>query len=581
MLAQSPCSKGINANDLAELKKFYNTSNGEKWYRKDNWNSTKNLDWYGVRWTVNADECRVDSLYFYSNNLIINNLQDFNLPFLKYLTLYECEISGEIPDFDLPNLQYLNLDNGSFQYQTKNTVHSLPSFSKLKKLKYLNISNHVDIKGTIPNYDLPILEKLRLNNCAIEGEIPALNLPMLKSLYFYNDTLILGFNPNLNLPNLEDLNLINAKNISTDYAFLAKAFPKLKYLEISGTPKINYQNPDFLFPNLINLYANENQYEGTFSIKNMPKLTTLELNKNKLDEIQSSNNNILKDLNINHNSFNGKIDFIENFKELETIDAEYNQFDTAFKKLTNKELTRINLANNMLKVNLEIFDSLPKLNFLYIAHNQIYDSKNNINLKSILSAQIQDNNLTFNGLSKINIAQNRMNYAPQTKIPLLEKVIFKTLKMLYVEDNTEDNYYDWRKENSDGVGSSGVAAGTQLKTFIPRESGKYFCIISNKNYPGLNLVSEKIEVQVPDNEEDNLSVFPSINDGNFSIFLKSFSDTEVNVFTQQGQLIYQDIFIRNQEKVLKINLPEVSNGIYFVQIRTKNMNLTRKIRVQH
>lgn len=578
--AQMPCPKGINVTDASELNKLYTATNGAEWNHKDNWNNLKTLQWKGVGWIVNAGECRVDSLSLKYNDLITNNLPNINLPFLRYLDLSDNSIGGAVPDFDLPNLEYLNLNNYTLYPIDITDKKELPNLSKLKKLKYLNLSNRENTKG-MPNFDLPLLEVLNLFNCSITGEIPAWNLPNLKDLNLDCDTLIQGLAANFNLPKLRGIGLYHTKNLKSEYAFFAKAFPNLKYMYITGAPKISYTNSDFLFPNLVSLGAGENGYKGSFSIVNMPKLKDLQLNKNQLNQLQFSNDNVIEEIQIKHNIFSGKLDFIAGFKDLEYIYATNNQFDTLSITLLNPKLRSIDLYKNKFQYSLEHFSSLPSLKYLDLSENQIRDTKNKIDFGELYSLNVSNNRLTFNGLNNFNQKEKAIYYFPQADIALFQKEIFASLKMLSVKEDMEGSSYDWRKKNEFDGSSKSVLIGVN-NSFLPIESGKYYCVITNPKYPRLVLSSETQEVQVTDNQDNNFAVFPSLNDGNFAVFINTpFSqEIAIKIYNEQGQLLSQKNQTYPQSPIIDFNL-DLNNGIYFVEIQSNNKRVTRKIKVQH
>lgn len=62
------------------------------------------------------------------------------------------------------------------------------------------------LKGALPNWNLPYLQKLVLNSNQLNGRIPNLNLPNLQYLDMASNQLI-GKIPSLNLPNLQYLDL--------------------------------------------------------------------------------------------------------------------------------------------------------------------------------------------------------------------------------------------------------------------------------------------------------------------------------------------------------------------------------------
>jgi gliding motility-associated-like protein len=166
----------------------------------------------------------LETLILSSNNFI-NNIPNFEaLPFLKTLDLTENALTDTIPHFDhLTQLEYLQLGDN-------NLIDSLPLFTNNTQLKNLDISDN-KMDGTVPDFNLPNLESLRLGNNLLDSLPDFANLPKLRHFNIGENELFTT--PNFtNLPRLENLYLDNnhLSGILTDFSHL----PNLKRLNLSA-----------------------------------------------------------------------------------------------------------------------------------------------------------------------------------------------------------------------------------------------------------------------------------------------------------------------------------------------------------
>lgn len=187
---------------------------------------------------------------------------------VERINLYRNQLRGIIPNFNLPNLKGLWL---SFNQISGN----IPNFN-LPNLQYLYLYAN-QISGSIPNFNLPNLQVLDLDNNQLTGSIPNFNLPNLQWL-------ILSFNqlsgniPNLNLSNLKNLSLYSNQLNGSIPNF---SLPNLRELTLCYN-QLSDSIPNFNLPNLQNLSLNDNQLSGSIPNFNLPNLQQLLLDKNLL-----------------------------------------------------------------------------------------------------------------------------------------------------------------------------------------------------------------------------------------------------------------------------------------------------------
>ena len=107
------------------------------------------------------------------------------------------QLKGALPNLNLPELgQLLLYDN--------HLTGVIPNFD-LPKLTYTDLSGN-QFSGEVPNFDLPNLETMYLDENLLSGKIPNFNLPNLTYLSLSRNQLG-GIIPNFDLPKLETLNI--------------------------------------------------------------------------------------------------------------------------------------------------------------------------------------------------------------------------------------------------------------------------------------------------------------------------------------------------------------------------------------
>jgi hypothetical protein len=281
----SATAQGSKTSDSLQLIRLYEATDGINWTNK--WDLSQPMTtWFGVKLDENGcvtdinlsennlignlpnlDLPNLQNL-FLSKNQLRGNIPNFNLPNLVQLGLFANQLWGDIPNFTLPNLQYLDLPNNHLSGR-------IPNFN-LPNLQFLYLYAN-QLSGSIPDFDLPNLQRLALDNNQLSGDIPNFKLPDLKSLTLYNNQLS-GNIPNFTLPNLHYLylhtNLLSG-NISN---FI---LPNLRILDFHAN-QLSGNIPNFNLTKLHYINLHTNQLSGKIPSFNLPTLQYLILNTNQL-----------------------------------------------------------------------------------------------------------------------------------------------------------------------------------------------------------------------------------------------------------------------------------------------------------
>jgi hypothetical protein len=81
--------------------------------------------------------------------------------------------------------------------------------------------------------------------------------------------------------------------------------------------------------------------------------------------------------------------------------------------------------------------------------------------------------------------------------------------------------------------------------------------------------------------ENNFSLYPNPNKGSFTIEFKELTGSySVEVFDVTGQTIYENNYDQSASLTQTINLQNTTTGVYFINIKTDNGLVTKKIVIQ-
>ncbi|XP_050904287.1 probable LRR receptor-like serine/threonine-protein kinase At3g47570 isoform X3 [Lathyrus oleraceus] len=288
-----------------------------------------------------------------------------NLTFLRFLTLSNIDLHGEIPAQigRLKRLEALDLRNNKLQGEIPKELTNCTSikvlellinrftgrvptwFESMKQLTTLVLENN-NLFGTIPSslQNISSLQMISLTENHLKGTIPY-SLGKLSSLTY----LTLALN---NLSGEIPLSLYNLSNIQTFDIGNNKLFGSLP------------SNIDLVFPKLVNFLVGQNHITGTFpnSISNLTNLKIFDIGTNSFNgsiPLTLGRLNKLKLFNIENNNFGS-----EGARDLDFLSV-----------LTNcSQLYKISLLNNKFggKLSNHIGNFSANLRSFNLRANQIY-----------------------------------------------------------------------------------------------------------------------------------------------------------------------------------------------------------------
>ncbi|KAG2268612.1 hypothetical protein Bca52824_063167 [Brassica carinata] len=301
------------------------------------WNtSSDHCSWKGV--TCNAHSSEVISLfleYTYLNGSLKANTSLLKLHHLHHLTLYSCDLIGEIPSSlgNLSHLSFLDLSHNDLGGKIPSSI------GNLSYLSFLDLS-HNDLGGKIPS-SLGNLSRLTVldlsDNNGLIGEVPPSigNLNQLKIISFYSNKLN-GTIPSsfANFNKLSYLLLTGNQFSGGDLPLILSNLTSLSYLDISDNHfKSKLPSNMSGLHNLEVFRVSSNSFVGTFptSLFTIPSLREVYLSENQLEgplEFGNTSSSFeLGTLDLASNNFDGPIpEDISQFLKLKFIDLSNNSF---------------------------------------------------------------------------------------------------------------------------------------------------------------------------------------------------------------------------------------------------------------
>ncbi|XP_026408935.1 probable LRR receptor-like serine/threonine-protein kinase At3g47570 isoform X2 [Papaver somniferum] len=338
----------------------------------NSWNASSHCsNWTGITCS-RRHPSRVTSLVLESMGLV-GTISPYigNLSFLRYLSLYDNQFTGEIPQ-EVGRLSRLQ----TFFVANTTLAGKIPrNISSCKELESLVIFNNA-LVGGIPT-ELGSLSKLRmlaLSTNHLEGTIPISlsNLSVLEVFNLRSNNLHVSVN----------------KLHGTIPPYVGTTLPNLEVLFLGGN-RFSGVLPNSI-SNLSRLYrleVSDNQFTGSVppNLGNLKNLTILNIEKNyfgsgEVDDLNFLNSlpncSTLETLSISYNNFSGQLpDSIANLSTKLTIlyvgeNNIFGEIPPGIGNLVN--LNALDMEGNQLTGNIPDFiGKLPMLILIYLSNNQL------------------------------------------------------------------------------------------------------------------------------------------------------------------------------------------------------------------
>lgn len=447
------------------------------------------------------------------------------------------------------------------------------SILNLTKLKKLDVSSN-KLTGNVPSLaGLINLFYLNLSNNSLEGDI---------------------FQSISNLNKLQEIHLgdNNFELSSKDFS----SFSQLISLDISKCNISEIPSNLNTLPNFINLNVSKNNITNYSNLSSITNLEELKISGNQLTEIPSVIGNLtkLKTLDVSNNSLT-QFATLSNLTQLEWLSLENNALQNVPSEIQNlQKLIHLNLGRNLLTSGFSTISALPKLEQLWLDHNQISGNFPTEILSSphLMSLSVQSNNVSGSIPSNIpeicNISNNRFTaseietylnqkpnntdfvYSPQRYDELkTEKAAINSSVTLHQLLSSSDGYaFNWYKnlDQNIGVNSENYTINSVQET----DFADYTCeaiLIKNNTLYVLNFadfrepISLKNTLSTSDVNEKLLAIYPNPVEDFLHIISKNYKIEQVSIFDLTGKLIYSG-------KDTIINMQKLPSSSYILNIKT-------------
>lgn len=353
-----------------------------------------------------------------------------------------------------------------------------------------------NLVGFLPNLNLPQLTILDVSNNSLFGGLPSFSqTPFIQTLNI-SGNLFTGFVPELNISSLRIF-------FASDNMFIG---PMPSFEGIPNVERINLSRnaltgnlPDLSeINNLKELLLEDNALGGNLPILPHPNLTTLSIKGNNLfgNLHNFSQNPLLEFLNISHNNFTGNFPVLQNLSALETLYINHNNFFGEIPNfMSNFRLRELRANNNKFTGHIPNFLSFANLTELNLAVNLFTSAPRFTNLPSLQALRLQGNNLTFEHLiPNIGTASNTFTYIPQDTVGQDTVVFFDVgddyALQLEFDQGIENGFYQWYK--NDELIAETFEPVFELNNLQLTDKGDYRCQVTNTQLPGLVLISRQV-----------------------------------------------------------------------------------------
>ncbi|KAF7046251.1 hypothetical protein CFC21_055293 [Triticum aestivum] len=306
---------------------------------------------------------------------------------LRYITLSENELSGQIPPYlfnNTPSLEYIEFGNNSLSGPIPQTIYNK------SMLQYISFGNNNHI-GTIPNnhsFSLPMLQTLNLGPNKFTGRI-SLGIASCQYLeeLFLNDNSFLDVVP-LWLGRLQHLKYLSlgGNNLVGLIPAAIGNLTSLIALDLSHCNlKGNIPLELGLMQKLSYLHLGSNELTGTIqpSLGNLSKLNFLYLDKNKLSGLvppKLGNIATLERFILQRNYLEGNVEFLSglsNSRSLQLIDVSSNSFTGALSdyvgNLTSQLITFVVSDNKLVGGVPTTISNISSIEWIDLSNNQIIE----------------------------------------------------------------------------------------------------------------------------------------------------------------------------------------------------------------
>lgn len=426
------------------------------------------------------------------------------------------------------------------------------------KLDYVSFyrANKAGIKKTLPDMEFTNLRSISFSNNEFVGSLPSIIAPNLQgfSLDYGN---ISGKVPLYDWPNLRNFSVRN-NNLSGSFpSFLSNDLETI----VLRSNNFSGEVPNFNYPNLRILDLEDNNFSGEIHNWYAPNLRVLRLGVNNFSgEIPDFNYPKLYSLFISSSDLEGDIPFFTS-NDLREVNITNSKISGSIPNLPSESLEYISLYSNKLTGGIPSFNS-NKIDRAIFSNN-LLSGEININLKQQGLLMVENNKFTFGKLEKYTKVTNHFHYSPQdTVLPIKQNN-----KGIEVVVDGSANTYQWYKNGEPIEGENSNVLNFE------KINGTVKCEVKNTILPQLTLWSQEY---ILTNFNENSTAVSLIQESDrLEIELGSnYNNTKIKLYDLNGIEQFSEII---NSKYHSINIEHLIPGIYFLKVKSGNINFVEKI----
>jgi hypothetical protein len=198
---------------------------------------------------------------------------------------------------------------------------------------------------------------------------------------------------------------------------------------------------------------------------------------------------------------------------------------------------------------------------------------------------IQNNRMTFEDIETHFVGYMWYNYSPQDSIGAKVDTILVPGSNIGIYSGTGGQFteYSWYK-NGELIFQGNMADTLFINNVSQADTGTYYCIATNTLATDLTLVRRPFRIRVDttqniiDNPVPNFRIFPNPATDLITVeFANNHHPLHIKLTDLKGRYINGFNFTNTGDNTLFINLKELKDGIYLLQIQTTSTIYSQKI----
>ena len=121
--------------------------------------------------------------------------------------------------------------------------------------------------------------------------------------------------------------------------------------------------------------------------------------------------------------------------------------------------------------------------------------------------------------------------------------------------------------------------GETAQSFEASANGEYAVVVTENNCSDTSDCMVIDQVRLEENSIQLMRVYPNPNNGEFTVTLNELTNGKLVLYTADGRVVYSQAIHQESEEL--ISVPTLTNGIYFLELRTEKGNYSKRITIKN